>query len=56
MNWDVDSPVLRVGEQNFVDGVLCKSQTTGITCTLTAGAGKGKGFLINSTSVTRVGP
>lgn len=55
-NWDADSPVLRVGEQNFADGVLCKSQSTGITCTLTAGAGKGKGFLINSTSVTRVGP
>ena len=56
VNWDVHSPVLRVGEQNFVDGVLCKSQSTGITCTLTAGAGKGKGFSINSTSVTRVGP
>ena len=56
VNWDVDSPVLRVGEQNFVDGVLCKSLSTGITCTLTAGAGKGKGFLINSTSVTRVAP
>ena len=55
-NWDADAPVLRAGEQNFVDGVLCKSQSTGITCTLTAGAGKGKGFLINSTSVTRVGP
>ena len=55
-NWDSQAPVLRVGQQNYVDGVLCKSATNGITCSLTAGAGRGKGFFINSTSVSRVGP
>jgi hypothetical protein len=54
-NWDSQAPVLRIGKQNFVDGVLCKSQTSGITCTLTVGAEQGKGFFINSTSVRRVG-
>jgi hypothetical protein len=30
-----------------MDGVLCISEANGITCTLTAGAAKGKGFQIN---------
>jgi hypothetical protein len=55
-NWDENARVLHVGQENYVDGVLCKSETNGITCTLTAGAGQGKGFFINSTSVKRVGP
>jgi hypothetical protein len=56
VNWDDQAPVLQVGQQNYVDGVLCKSATNGITCSLTAGTGKGRGFSINSTSVSRVGP
>ena len=55
-NWDPQAPVLRVGQENYVDGVLCKSETNGITCTLTAGVGKGKGFFIDSTSVRRARP
>ena len=56
VNWDDQASVLQVGQQNYVDGVLCKSATNGITCSLTAGIGRGKGFFINSTSVSRVGP
>jgi hypothetical protein len=57
-NWGYGAPILHVGQENYADadGVLCKSATNGITCTLTAGPGKGKGFFINSASVSRVGP
>lgn len=55
-NWDSSAPILKVGQQTEADSVLCKSKTNGITCTLASGSGKGKGFLINSTSVRRVGP
>jgi hypothetical protein len=50
------APVLHVGQQNSTDGVLCNSEPNGITCTLTAGSGRGKGFFINGTSVMRIGP
>jgi hypothetical protein len=56
VNFNDQASVLQVGQQNYVDGVLCKSATDGITCTLTAGTGKGKGFFISTTTVTRVGP
>jgi hypothetical protein len=55
-NWDTRAPVLKVGQETEQDGVLCKSETNGITCTLTSGRGGGKGFLINSKNVKRVGP
>lgn len=55
-NWDPSAPILRVGQETEMDGVLCKSETNGITCTLTSGPGAGKGFLINSSNVRRVGP
>lgn len=55
-NWDSSAPILKVGQETEVGNVLCKSQTSGINCTLTSGRGKGKGFLINSTSVRRIGP
>jgi hypothetical protein len=55
-NWDSGAPVLMVGQETERDGVLCKSGTDGITCTLASGPGKGKGFLISSTTVRRVGP
>jgi hypothetical protein len=55
-NWDSSAPILKVGQETAAGNVLCKSRTNGITCTLTSGSGKGKGFLINSTSVKRVGP
>ncbi|MGH2881752.1 MAG: hypothetical protein ACRDPA_03450 [Solirubrobacteraceae bacterium] len=55
-NWDTSAPILKVGQETEADNVLCKSKTNGITCTLASGSGKGKGFLINSTSARRVGP
>jgi hypothetical protein len=48
--------VLRVGQQNERRGFRCISGQKGITCTVIAGTGKGKGFLINSSGVTRIGP
>jgi hypothetical protein len=55
-NWDPAAPILKVGQATEVGGVLCTSEAVGITCTLTAGKGKGKGFLIGSTTLRRVGP
>lgn len=55
-NWDPGAQVLTLGQENYVDGVVCKSETTGITCTLVSGRGAGKGFLISSTTLRRIGP
>jgi hypothetical protein len=55
-NWDKRAPVLRYGQQSELYGYRCMSERKGITCTVIAGAGKSKGFLINSSGVTRVGP
>ena len=52
-------PVLAYGRQNqrIKDGWLCRSETTGITCTVRPpGKAYRQGFLINSAGVTRVGP
>jgi hypothetical protein len=46
-------PTLGYGENNAYAGYLCRSQRVGVTCTDTK---SGKGFLINSASVRRVGP
>jgi hypothetical protein len=54
-NWDPHAPLLPLGQQNYIDGFLCKSAADGITCTLTAGAGKGEGFRINNDEAVRVG-
>lgn len=49
-------PVLAYGQQDVQGPYLCKSERTGITCTLTRpGKADGKGFLINRDGVTRVG-
>jgi hypothetical protein len=55
-NWDGIAPVLGVGQIDEIYGYRCTSAQQGITCTVIAGAGKGKGFLITNTSVTKVGP
>jgi hypothetical protein len=55
-NWDITAPVLEPGQETEADGVLCKSQSSGITCTLVTGRGKGKGFFVSGTTATRVGP
>jgi hypothetical protein len=55
-NWNSNAPVLRLGQQTELDGFLCTSGTTGITCTVAMGANKGKGFVITSTGVMQIGP
>ena len=47
--------VLRRGERNELGGIRCTGDPRGLTCTVITGAGKGKGFLINATGVTKVG-
>ncbi len=56
-NWDDSAPFLRVGQTSELDGFRCTSATNGITCTVIAGSGAGKGFQINTAGVvTTVGP
>jgi hypothetical protein len=54
-NWDYKAPVLRFGQRSERFGFRCASEQKGVTCTVVAGAGKGRGFLINATGVTKVG-
>jgi hypothetical protein len=54
-NWDSNAPVLRYGRQTELNGFRCSSAPSGITCIVMAGKGAGKGFVITSTSVRRVG-
>ena len=54
-NWDPGAPVLKVGQETAVDGVLCRSQASGITCTLLAGKSAGKGFAISASNMRRIG-
>jgi hypothetical protein len=54
-NWDDHATVLRYGQRSDLYGYRCASEKNGITCTVIAGAGKGKGFLINAAGVTKVG-
>ena len=54
-NWDASSPVLKIGQEIRADNVLCKSQRSGIVCTIASGRHKGKGFLINSKVVRQLG-
>jgi len=49
------APVLRRGQRNELGGVRCTGESRGLTCVVMAGAGKGKGFLINATGITKVG-
>ena len=48
------SPVLGYGHTNEIGNVRCRSETTGITCTLISGAERGKGFTINGAGIRRV--
>ena len=48
------SPVLGYGHINEIGNVRCRSETTGITCTLISGAERGKGFTINGAGIRRV--
>jgi hypothetical protein len=50
-----NTPILRVGQATEREGVRCTSASSGIICTIVAGAGKGKGFRINRREAVRVG-
>jgi hypothetical protein len=54
-NWDASPPVLKIGQEISADNVLCKSQRSGIVCTIASGTHKGKGFLISSKVVRQLG-
>ncbi len=55
-NWNSNAPVLHYGQSDLYDGMLCLSATDGVTCTLTTGASKGKGFRINKGEAVEVTP
>jgi hypothetical protein len=46
---------LNVGQSDELDGFRCASETDGITCVVTSGAGEGKGFTINAKTASPVG-
>ena len=48
-NWDTSPPVLKIGQEIRADNVLCKSERSGIVCTVASGSHKGKDFLISAT-------
>lgn len=53
-NWGIDTPFLGLGKENYINGVLCKYRIAGMTCTLTSGPGKGRGFRINRNGAVQV--
>jgi hypothetical protein len=48
IDWQADPPVLRFGQEIRVGNFLCKSERSGVVCTIASGKRKGKGFLISS--------
>jgi hypothetical protein len=48
-------PVLAYGQVDESGGFRCRSETTGVTCVVKGGKGKGKGFFISRDVVRRVG-
>jgi hypothetical protein len=54
-NWDASAPVLQVGQEVRANNVLCKSEHSGIFCSIASGAHKGRGFVINTGGARRVG-
>ena len=54
VNWGIDTPFLGLRKENYINGVLCKYTTAGMTCTLTSGPAKGRGFRINKNGAIQV--
>jgi hypothetical protein len=54
-NWDASPPVLEVGQEIRPNNVLCQSLRRGIVCRIASGGHTGKGFLINTKVVRRLG-
>jgi len=53
-NWDASAPVLQYGQQSELEGVLCTSEPSGITCIKVSGVGSGKGFRVNTDEAVKV--
>lgn len=54
-NWDASAPVLQVGQEVRANNVLCKSERSGIHCSIASGAHRGRGFVINAGGAHQVG-
>jgi hypothetical protein len=54
-NWNARAPVLALGKQDEVDGVLCTSAADGVSCVETTGASRGKGFRVTAGEAVEVG-
>lgn len=52
-NWDAAAPVLTIGQAVRSGNVLCRSEPSGILCTIASGSHKGKGFLISGSTVSQ---
>jgi len=46
--------VLQYGQQSELEGVLCTSEPSGITCIKVSGVGSGKGFRVNTDEAVKV--
>jgi hypothetical protein len=55
-NWDNNAPVLRSGYVDLVYQYRCTSTASSVTCTVNTGPGKGNGFRITRTSVSKLTP
>jgi hypothetical protein len=53
-NWDATAPILAYGQSSELEGVRCTSATSGITCVVTSGASRGKGFRVSSSEAVEV--
>lgn len=54
-NWNEKAPVLALGKQDEIDGVLCTSAADGITCVEATGPSRGRGFRVNAMEAVEVG-
>lgn len=54
-NWDAAAPVLELGQEVRSGDMLCRSERRGIVCAIASGRENGKGFLVNGTTVSRLG-
>lgn len=55
-NWDPSAPVLRAGSIDLIYQYRCIATASSVTCSVTTGAGKGKGFRITPGGVTKLTP
>jgi hypothetical protein len=55
-NWDSGAPVLRAGYVDLIYQYRCTAKASSVTCTVNTGAGKGNGFRITPTGVTKLTP